>query len=496
MLNKKSIIDLLDHLGTKPKFYFNRNRRYSSIIGAIVSMVLFCAIMVIIIYFFVEYLSGSELNVIYSKEAVSEPISLNLNKKIFMMSLTSNLMKPIDPRIAYLTGMFISYEFEKVIATPIPIENCSLDRHFSERSKELIKSYDVSFFKCISPEFNMSLLFDEINLNGGYFYIYITKCKGVTQDNRACFPEEEINQALSNSSYTMSFITENDKISHFNETHPIIPRPLMTNMQISTSIFYDYFFYWKKIEYKSDKGFFYSEWKHYVGWMFDNSNTRSIINTSTDKHYVPNSITSFQMNLDPDNIENYQRIYPKIQTYIASVGGLITVTFRLAELIVMMITTGLYYVDLSDSLVIDVKRPLVNNPLNVLLKSKLCSNNSNAKTETSNMNRQKKIGTCVAIQWMILPKMNATTKLLFQHKKNISNYLSLENILSKLVFLEKMFPKDNIKIMQSFQNCNVNQSKSFAQINNYLDPMKGYFAEKPDSSSLFKTHSLQVDGIN
>ena len=89
----------LDLLSPKPKLFINSKKRYITILGIVLSFLIFLGYLSMIIYFFVEFLIGSGVTVVYSKEEITSDFYFNLTGKLFAFYLTDLATNSINPSL-------------------------------------------------------------------------------------------------------------------------------------------------------------------------------------------------------------------------------------------------------------------------------------------------------------------------------------------------------------------------------------------------------------
>ena len=67
-----------DVLSPEPCLYINSQHKFISLRGILLSVFLFFCFLAIILYFFIDFLLGSGMTIIYSKEETSEDFSFIL----------------------------------------------------------------------------------------------------------------------------------------------------------------------------------------------------------------------------------------------------------------------------------------------------------------------------------------------------------------------------------------------------------------------------------
>ena len=77
-----AVFEPLDILSPDPVLYFKSKNRYITTSGTVGSLVIYLVFLALILYFFIDFLLGSGMTIIYSKEEVSEDFHFDLNKKL------------------------------------------------------------------------------------------------------------------------------------------------------------------------------------------------------------------------------------------------------------------------------------------------------------------------------------------------------------------------------------------------------------------------------
>ena len=82
MNSKLQYFSLLDILSPKPKIFVKSQKRIITLIGLILSLTVVIGYLGLILYFFLDFLFGTGVAVIYSKEEVSQSFFYNLDNKL------------------------------------------------------------------------------------------------------------------------------------------------------------------------------------------------------------------------------------------------------------------------------------------------------------------------------------------------------------------------------------------------------------------------------
>lgn len=215
MNSKLQYFSLLDILSPKPKIFVKSQKRIITLIGLILSLTVVIGYLGLILYFFLDFLFGTGVAVIYSKEEVSQSFFYNLDNKLlsfYFMDLSSG---PINPRIASILPVIWKYNGTQSTITELTLEPCKFDYHFpKETYAKVFAQLKLDDFQCIAKgERNLSLFFDNNNWSGQYIILYLRTCTNTTENGNYCFPQEKIDQHLSGSSIYLSYLIESMNIA-------------------------------------------------------------------------------------------------------------------------------------------------------------------------------------------------------------------------------------------------------------------------------------------
>lgn len=478
---------LCDILGKQPKLYINNVKRHKTLCGAFTSIFLFLSIVSMILFFFLDFILGSGMTVIYSKEFLTNPISYQLNQQIFMIQFADLSGNLVDPRIAKLFAVYLESEKRNSITQNIQLEQCAFDKHFPKsNNSKLLNNINITKFNCFDPQFNITLFYNQQNIHLSNVIIYIQKCINNTKNNNTCFSDEEITKALNNNSYYISLLFEDTLIDHFNFSHnPIQKKIEIINKPLSFSLNSDYYLYWKKIIYRSDRGFYYNAWKTYTDYQFDYSLQETVVHSNTDNYNYRGIYSKIQIALHNSSYELYRRQFPKIQIVIANSSGIINVLIHACGFIVKVFTDGHYYSTLMNTIKTDKM-----SKLNFNIKSGKSRTYPNRKHILDIPGLEKKCLTKVSLwtslQWAIIPKLNSQTYYLTKCREFICSTLNIETIINNFFAVDFLLKKEN----GSLNNGNYSLSDLISK-----QPMRNnYF--KSNNSLILTKHDIPVINSN
>ena len=195
-----------DFLSPEPSLYIKSKQRYVTPTGIVFSVLFFFSFFTIFFIFLADFIKGTGMTLIYSKEEISQDLSFKLNKKLLAFDFVSIDKGEVDSRIASIFPVLWSYNGNIGTITEIPIEVCSYEKHFPERQYgQHFNTINISDFLCLSNDnIDLSLVFNKSNWSGSYIILYTRTCTNTTENNNHCYPQEEIDKAMSNTTYYFS----------------------------------------------------------------------------------------------------------------------------------------------------------------------------------------------------------------------------------------------------------------------------------------------------
>lgn len=89
--------------------------------------------------------------------------------------------------------------------------------------------------------------------------------------------------------------------------------------------------YYSPIEYSSDRGWLFESTHTEKEYKLDQSLTTHLSAPANQKYFIPNTFSKFQLGINYQTKENYKRAYPKIQSVIANISGLLQLCFQIGN---------------------------------------------------------------------------------------------------------------------------------------------------------------------
>ncbi len=482
---KKSPFAPFDFLSPEPTLYIHSSSRYTSIPGIISSIFLFLAFFIIILYFFIDFLIGSTLTLVYSKEDVSEDFSFNLNNKLLAFTLQNLETGYVDPRVASLVPVLWRYNGTQSTVIDIPIEQCEFGKHISEDVYgEMFQSLDIHNFQCLNTEdIDFNLFFNKTEWSGSFIIIFFQTCVNTTENENFCYPQEDIDNMMKNGSYFFSYLLETVKIDHYNYTNPMSVSSYFQQVKMSYEERFDINVYYSPIEYKTDKGWLFESIKTENNFQFDPTLTTQTKTSLNQHYYYSNVFSKFQIGINYSTKEKYKRTYPKIQSVIANISGLVQVCFQIVQMIVYIFTYGQYY-----SFFFEHDSPLHESP------SSINSNNNksisvNSEIKLFSVSKRKlmlspqrkmsiertkkkiKVTYCMSFKWMMLPRKCSKLNYISRFEKKVKETLNIECLFSKMLNVERSMSSTSF-VEKTPKNSSIINIMSYGSKEYYLNKHK------------------------
>lgn len=188
------LFDNIDILSPSPRLYIRNKKRFSTLSGIIGSAFLYFIFLGVALYFFFDFLLGTGLTIIYSKDEVSENFYFNLTQKLIAFEFHTLSFKKIEPRIADIYPVLWEYQGMTQKVTPIEIETCQFDKHFPKNKYEkAFEGLNITDSKCFNSNgLDLSLYFNKSDWSGAFIIIYLRTCTNTTENNNYCYPRRKL----------------------------------------------------------------------------------------------------------------------------------------------------------------------------------------------------------------------------------------------------------------------------------------------------------------
>ena len=455
-------LESVDYLSPEPCLYVKSKKRYITISGIVCSILLSFIVLGVFLYYFVNFVKGGGMTIIYSKEEVMENFKMDLNKKLLAFNFVNLGKGFVSPRIASIVPVLWEYKGNVNKVTELAIEECIPNKHFDKsKYQNIIENLNISDFQCLSSnDVDIALKFNRSEWSGSYIILYLRTCTNTTENNNHCYPQEEIENFMKNGSYYFAYLMESIKVNHYNNSNPIILSSYFQQIKLSYSARFDVNVYYSPLEYKTDKGWLIESMKKEKAFKFEESLSTQTVRGLNENYYYTNTFSKFQIGLNYSSKEKYTRTYPKFQSVIANIGGLIQFVFQFFKIIVLMFTNGQYY-----SSFIDIELNKDNNKFIKITKKDTKAFPSQTKSkEESNNKKKKKVSALSSLKWLLFYSKFRNGHFISRIEKKVKSVLTIEKAFKH--FLYYSAPPNNSRMGQLIaekgniiNNLNQNMSK-------------------------------------
>jgi hypothetical protein len=343
-----NFIKRLDQIGISPSLYVYSESRYKTLFGSFLTFSIYISVTVLSFILLVNYFENKELNILNYRE--TKNISKGSIIPYMMFKLSDVAFIDIDPKIADMVFTKWTYNNSNNAEIEIVnIEQCSIEKHFnnSDIYKELL-NFDLSLYYC--PNLTSFPINDNPQLVV-YYNIYNRECLNTTANGNHCFPREEIQKQLKNSNIYFTYVLPSNIVDHYNKSTPIHEAYLQKHSVISYDMIYSDTIEFKQLIYESDYGFAFDDIIRFEGFMYDDIQSYRDAFLQGKQFYIPNTFSHMQISMNSDYAELYKRTYPKIQSIMANIGGILKLITFIAKLISEYYTSNMMFIDLSNEII-------------------------------------------------------------------------------------------------------------------------------------------------
>ena len=333
-----------DLLSIEPRLYVQGQSRFQNLFGFVVTLINFSIVLGFGLCFFISFLKGKEINLVYTKRTQSFEPKLDLTNKIFFYQVANYDGALVDPRLILTIPTLWYINNEKSEVEILEESNCSMEKNLEEDHKNLL-NFDISNYKCISRKnkADINLSITKSPFSSTYLNLYITMCKNTTSNGNHCYPKEVIEERLKNLNLYLNFYLESTSIDHYNQKNPISVSFYADQVSISPDFIYAYFYDWRTLYYQSDEGAIFSSIKEIVSFSIDSTIKRNEIYPKGAEFWAENSLSIFQFGIDAGYADQYKRTFPKFQNFLANFCGICNFLVKLSEGVAYIASNKMMY---------------------------------------------------------------------------------------------------------------------------------------------------------
>jgi len=323
----RDILKTFDILNILPSLYIQKREKFSSTFGIISGFLIISFSIACLFFFIVEYFKKVDTNVVFNEISSFNP-SLNMTKVPFIFKLTNTKGEFYSGRI--ITFTFQHWKFDKLSngtpsITTLNYERCNKTKHFQNYENFFYNIYEqmkLDTYYCLNLD-NYDLTINGLwgDLINGYSLInlYINECINNTKTNKTdCLPKDDIMKLIGDTNMFLRISFIDFQIDHNNYTNPYYHYVRSDNIQFSYKAKARAYYYLKNVIYNTDVGYFQQQMEKDTFFQYDTF----MLTYPSVTYQIPNAFGLFSF-LISSKAAQYDRSFPKLQTLIANISGLI-----------------------------------------------------------------------------------------------------------------------------------------------------------------------------
>lgn len=332
----------LDFFSPAPVLHFKSQEGYKTIFGAIMTIVGFITVFTFILYFFINFLVGTEYYIVTSQENKFSK-SVNLTDSIFFYKLMyGDDGTNVPSTVAKILPTYWNYSESDIIKSTLNTSSCSREKNYPDEKYDSVLDFDISSFTCIDPGQEVIIRNEEETKLANYMNFYIAKCTEEVDGN--CESDSEIESILENRQMYLSLYVQTTGVDH-EKKNPFYIQYNYDQIIVSKDFFYVTYFNFRKLIYTSDDGPMFQNINKYKSFKFDIKTRSSDIYKSVTTS-VPGALMVLQFNIYDNYAEKYERTYSKFQSFLANVGGICNFVMIIVQFIEVFASKNLMYRDI------------------------------------------------------------------------------------------------------------------------------------------------------
>lgn len=424
----------------------NKQNGFSTAFGGFITILIGLLSILAFFGFGKDIYNKTNPTVLTSENFLSHPILKKENIKVAFAPIfinpreIPNFNRHIDMKIIISDsdGTRKGNETFYTITTP---KRCNETDYYEDSKNNITNFYNSpeKLYYCFDTK---DSLFPDLK---GYFgdsqYVFwslvFDYCQNSTLNNNHCFPREKTMSFLS--TFFMQLVVSNNYFDPNDYENPVKSSYFTQILQLSSVTSRRDIFYFQLVDILSDSGIILESTSLISSYQIDKQNTDYFYNPST------NRILWFIFSLQKEKV-SIQRIYVKIQSVAANIGGFIKF-FIVILLFIKNLYSKVYFFDylheyFNKESIKTVDKCKENNKLNQLQKEIICSEPSKVKFNN-------------------LIKIEIQLDKLKETKLQIENMKNNKSLQINLI--------DVIKFYLCCRRCKSKQSKVLNEINDYFN---------------------------
>ena len=368
-----------DYLAPSQVLYIKGHKSFQTLIGAIISLLVFGLVFSLLIYFFYKLIARENLYIAIQEGAFINTFKYNISNSLFIFKLNSDI-DIYDNEILFYAKY---YQLNLSNNQDIKIINLDIELCKEENIDKSIKGIDkinnISSFYCLIPSNDYSLITDLNNGINSYLNIEIYLCDN--NINSTCKSREEIIQKLNGHKLEFYVISQTHYVNNYNHKNPLLKTPIEEKVTLNLGTITNRYFYFEKIIYNSDNGIIFENKEKFDGFLFP-AKTRYSINIR-DNFSQP--LGGFIFSIDRGQIKRYERKYQKLQEICAYIGGILSFLNFLGSFIVSAYNEQFFFYEIISDIFSPMKTELKGNLRCSILYPGNYRNSVNKSTNSSQL---------------------------------------------------------------------------------------------------------------
>jgi hypothetical protein len=368
----KVILSSLDFISPVPSFKINKKNRLKNILSGVFSLIAFLLILSITIFLAHQMFTRSNSTVILNS-IPDQFQKQNLSNFPFMIGLINNLGQNIqeDESVYYIkseaweiynnnTNEVVQQIVKRAL---LKLEKCDINKHFGKYKDFFQNTPFINYYYCPELNKNNLTIFRPFSTNSNFLVHAIGKCVNTTSEGKICKDQKTIENILSNTFISHKYLEYS--VDHKNISDPGSLTLRSDLLPASSSLFTRYWYNYKNIEYFSDLGYIFEDYS--IKNYFQVSRPIQTVSLLTQNTLYAGTFVNIFLSMDHE-YHRYQRSFMKLQSLVASIGGLIKGLWIIFQTFLYFYNLDLYYHELIQSLFViskDVKQS-EHNKNNVL----------------------------------------------------------------------------------------------------------------------------------
>ena len=350
-----NFIKNFDYLAPSQVLYIKGHKSFQTYIGAILSLLVFCLVFSLGIYFFYKLISRENFYITIQEESYQINLTYNFSNSLFIFKINSDI-ELNENEIFFIVSyheLNVNENTEKKLE--LEIEKCKEER-LDKSIKEIDKIKNITSFYCLIPSENTQI---KSILNKGidsFLNIEIYLCD--KEKNSSCKSNEEIINKLKGHIIEFYLISQTYYVNNYNYETPLLKTYVEEKVQLNLDTITNRTYYYEQLSYYSDNGIVFEEKKKYKGFIFPVKSRYSINNRNNFK----NPLGGFFFNIYRNQRQRYERKYQKLQEICAYIGGILSFLNFIGSFIVSAYNEQFFFYDIINWIFNDKKE---NNKGNI-----------------------------------------------------------------------------------------------------------------------------------